>query len=81
MTVVESPTNIEALVERAARRLTARDPWLNAKEAAAHAKLSLDNFLRRCRSGKGPACAGRGRLMRFRTSAVDAWVGGGFSTE
>jgi Helix-turn-helix domain len=78
MTTVDLPTNIDALVERAARRLSPRDPWLNAKEAAARCRLSLDNFLRRCRGGRGPACSGHGRLMRFRTTAVDAWVGGGF---
>jgi hypothetical protein len=78
MTTNEPPANIEALVERAARRIAATDPWLNAKEAAACARLSLDNFLRRCRHGKGPACAGSGRLMRFRASAVDGWVAGGF---
>jgi hypothetical protein len=79
MTAVETQTNIEVLVERAARRLTARDLWLNAKEAAAHAKLSLDNFLRRCRRGTGPACSGKGRLARFRLRDVDRWIASGFS--
>jgi predicted DNA-binding transcriptional regulator AlpA len=54
------------------------DPWLKPKEAAQHAGLSVDNFLKRIRKGTGPRVAGDHKLMRFRTSWVDAWVSNGF---
>lgn len=54
------------------------DAWLNSKEAASRARLSLDNFLVRVRRGAGPASNGEHKLRRFRVRDVDAWVANGF---
>ena len=57
--------------------------WLKPAEAADRARLSTSYFLRMVRQGQGPAHVGKGRLMRFRTSAVDEWIaaGGGSQAE
>jgi excisionase family DNA binding protein len=72
-----SKEDLEARIERATRRLASSDGWLTPEEAAARARISRSHFLRLCRDRSGPACSGKGRLMRFRTSDVDKWVAGG----
>jgi hypothetical protein len=57
---------------------SALDRWLKPKEAAQHAGLSVDNFLKRIRKGTGPRVAGQHKLMRCRASWIDAWVANGF---
>lgn len=69
----------ESRDDAAEPRLAAHNYWLTPKEAALRARLSTDNFLRRCRKASGPARSGAGRLMRFKTSDVDKWIAGGFS--
>jgi hypothetical protein len=59
-------------------RVAAHNFCLTPKEAAGRARLSIDNFLYRCRLGTGPTCSGAKRLMRFKTSDVDSWVAAGF---
>jgi hypothetical protein len=57
---------------------TTSDPWLKPREAAEHASLSVDNFLKRIRNGTGPRVAGKHKLIRCRASWIDAWVTNGF---
>lgn len=60
---------------RAAVKVTL-DPWMNAAEAAAHARLNKDSFLRLRRRGEAPAGVGSGKLLRWRRSTIDKWLEG-----
>jgi len=57
---------------------TVREIWITNREAAQRARLCIDDFLRRCRRGEGPASSGKGRLRRFKSQDVDAWIERGF---
>jgi excisionase family DNA binding protein len=77
MTLIEPNEDLEARIERAAKRLATDKAWLTPDEAAERARMSRSHFLRLCRNRSGPTCSGKGRLMRFCTSNVDKWIAGG----
>jgi excisionase family DNA binding protein len=77
MTLTKSNEDLEARIARETHQLSTRNAWLTPDEAAERARMSRSHFLRLCRTRSGPACSGKGRLMRFRTSDVDQWVAGG----
>lgn len=76
MSTVET-NELDARIERIARRVARSNAWLTAEEAAKRGRMSKGHFLRQCRSGAGPASSGEGRLTRFRAFDVDAWIEGG----
>lgn len=69
---------LQRRIKSALRILAVGDTWLTPSEAATRARISKSHFLRLVRTAKGPKHSGEGRLMRFRVSEVDAWIGAGF---
>ena len=69
---------LQRRIKSALRVLAVGDTWLTPSEAAMRARVSKSHFLRLVRTSKGPRHSGDGRLMRFRTSDVDAWIASGF---
>jgi excisionase family DNA binding protein len=71
-------SELQQRIKSALRVLAVGDTWLTPTEAATRARISKSHFLRLVRSANGPKHSGEGRLMRFRVSDVDAWIGSGF---
>jgi excisionase family DNA binding protein len=69
---------LQRRIKSALRVLAVGDTWLTPTEAATRARVSKSHFLRLVRTAKGPKHCGEGRLMRFRVSDIDSWVGSGF---
>jgi hypothetical protein len=68
----ESEDRISHVVRRILREERA-DTWMNSAEAATYLRMSKHHLLRLCRGGLGPMAYGRGRLARWRRSALDEW--------
>lgn len=66
-----------AIAAEVRRQLAAlnRETWGTPGEAAEWARMSKSHLLRLCRKGGGPPCSGKGKLMRFKKSDVDRWLG------
>lgn len=52
------------------------DRLLTTREVAAYLGLSPETVLRRCRSGELPGIRLAKNVLRFRESAVEAWLEG-----
>jgi hypothetical protein len=66
---------LDARIERKLRALglIARDDWHDAASAASYLKISKAHFLRVANGGDPPEASGRGRMRRWKTSALDGW--------
>jgi hypothetical protein len=71
-----SDMELDALIEQKLRQLglIIRDEWHDADSAATHLKISKAHFLRIANSKDAPACSGNGRMRRWRTSTLNAWL-------
>jgi hypothetical protein len=76
MAALKNEVDLDARIERVCKRLFAlngRDEWHDAESAAIHLKMSKAHFLRIANGDNPPDCSGRGRMRRWRASALDGW--------
>ena len=57
------------------RPMTDQDPLLNTVDAALYVGCTVDYLARLRMRRQGPAFFKHGSLVRYRRSAIDAWVG------
>ena len=48
--------------------------WLTPQDAAKYLQIHVDTLRRYRRLGTGPSCSQIGRLIRYHTDELDAWL-------